>query len=260
VLPDGRLASGSDDDTIRLWDVTTGAQTIFKGHSHGVNALCVLPDGRLASGSNHHTIRLWDVTTGAETARLEGHADSVNALCVLPDGRLVSGSDDCTIRLWDVTTGAETALEGHSDGVNALCMLPDGRLASGSNDCTIRLWDVITGAETARLEADAPLFCLTAAADLHVIVGDTLGHLHWLEVLIRSESTHDTGRYHVRWEAEKGAGRTGGTRPTRGPGNRAARVLVARIDGYWPPVQRGCRQPLKRPLTQLSEIGRNRIA
>jgi WD40 repeat protein len=128
----------------------------------------------------------------AETARLEGHFDGVRTLCVLPDGRLASGSNDRTIRLWDVTTGAETArLEGHSDGVIALCVLPDGRLASGSNDRTIRLWDVTTDAETARLEADAPLLCLAALADLHLVAGDTLGRLHWLEVVVRHGSTHD---------------------------------------------------------------------
>jgi WD40 repeat protein len=92
-----------------------------------VTALCVLPDGRLASGSGDHTIRLWDVTAGAETARLEGHSDVVTALCVLPDGRLASGSGDQTIRLWDVTAGAETArLEGHSGVVSALCVLHAG--------------------------------------------------------------------------------------------------------------------------------------
>jgi WD40 repeat protein len=150
----------------------------------------VLPDGRLAAGSVDRTIRLWDVTTGAETARLEGHSGRVRALCVLPRGRLASGSDDDTIRLWDVTTGAEAArLEGHSGRVRALCVLPDGRLASGSDDDTIRLWDVTTGAEAARLEADAPLICLTARADLHLVAGDTLGRLHWLEVVARSGST-----------------------------------------------------------------------
>jgi WD40 repeat protein len=96
-----------------------------------------------------------------------------------------------------VTAGAETArLEGHSGEVSALCMLPDGRLASGSYD-GIRLWDVTTAAETARLEADAPISCLTALADLHLVAGDTLGRLHWLEVVVRGGSTHDKGRYHA---------------------------------------------------------------
>ena len=45
VLPEGRLASASDDNTIRLWDVATGAATaVFKAHSKWVNTLCVLPD------------------------------------------------------------------------------------------------------------------------------------------------------------------------------------------------------------------------
>ena len=72
VLPDGRLASGAEDGTIRLWDPAAGAETArLKGHSGAVDALCMLPDGRLASGSWDSTIRLWDVTAGAETARLE---------------------------------------------------------------------------------------------------------------------------------------------------------------------------------------------
>jgi len=124
------------------------------------------------------------VTAGAETARLEGHSGWVAALCMLPDGRLASGSGDRAIRLWDVTAGAETArLEGHSGWVAALCVLPDGRLASGSGDNTIRLWDVTAGAETARLETDAPIHCVLALSTTHLVAGDSLGRLHWLEVV-----------------------------------------------------------------------------
>jgi WD40 repeat protein len=81
----------------------------LEGHRREINALAVLPDGRLASGSDDLTIGLWDVSTGAETARLEGHEAWVRALAVLPDGRLASASWDKTIRLWDAATGAETA-------------------------------------------------------------------------------------------------------------------------------------------------------
>ncbi len=154
MLPDGRLASGSWDNTIRLWHANTAMETArFKGHGDWVMALAVLPDGRIASGSRDNTIRLWDANTAKETARLEGHAASVSALAVLPDGRLASGSWDHTIRLWDANTAKETArLEGHGTSVMALAVLPDGRLASALGDRTIRLWDTITAKETARLE------------------------------------------------------------------------------------------------------------
>jgi WD40 repeat protein len=52
----------------------------LKGHSGSINALCVLPDGRLASGFEDGTIRLWDVARGTEAARLEGHSSWVRAL------------------------------------------------------------------------------------------------------------------------------------------------------------------------------------
>jgi WD40 repeat protein len=74
-------------------------------------------------------------------------------------------------------------LEGHSVGVAALCPLPDGRLASGSFDTTIRLWDLAAGIETARLDADAPIRCLTSLPSGRIVAGDVLGRLHWLEIV-----------------------------------------------------------------------------
>jgi WD40 repeat protein len=187
-LPDGRLAASGDPSsfTIRLWELTTSAESFLEGHHGTVTAMCVLPDGRLASGSADNTIRLWNVKTGAESARLKGehYWESVNALCVLADGRLASGSSAHPIRLWDVTTGAETGrLEGHSGGVQALCLLPDGRLASGAYDNTIRLWDIEAGCEIAHLEVDAPVRCLAPLPDRRLVASDQLGRLHWLDIV-----------------------------------------------------------------------------
>ncbi len=85
TLADGRclLASGSDDQTIRLWDPATGSAvgTPLTGHTESVLSLAALTlaDGRclLASGSGDRTVRLWDPATGSAVgAPLTGHTGS----------------------------------------------------------------------------------------------------------------------------------------------------------------------------------------
>jgi len=160
--PDGAtLASGSDDHTVRLWDVAAGRErAVLTGHTHPIQAVAFSPDGTtLASGSADHTVRLWDVARGRELAMLTGHTSSVTAVAFSPDGvTLASGSYDNTVRLWNVATGREQGvLTGHTDTVHAIAFSPDGAmLASGSDDYTVRLWDVATGRErtvlTGRIE------------------------------------------------------------------------------------------------------------
>ncbi|MEH2159606.1 MAG: hypothetical protein V7K38_00810 [Nostoc sp.] len=149
--PDGKtLASGSDDKTIKLWDVTTGREIYtLQGHSSYVHSVAFSPDGKiLASGSDDKTIKLWAMTTGGRIRTIEAHPDSVRSVAFSPDGKtLASGSFDKTIKLWDVITGKQICtIQAHSSWVNSVAFSPDGKtLASGSHDKTIKLWDVTTG-------------------------------------------------------------------------------------------------------------------
>ncbi|OBQ39470.1 MAG: ribosome assembly protein 4, partial [Anabaena sp. MDT14b] len=149
--PDGKkLASGSFDNTIKIWDVTTGkVLNTLKGHESPVSSVGFSPDGKkLASGSFDKTIKIWDVTTGKVLNTLKGHESSVNSVGFSPDGKqLASGSEDKTIKIWDVTTGKVlNTLKGHEGLVWSVGFSPDGKkLASGSYDKTIKIWDVTTG-------------------------------------------------------------------------------------------------------------------
>jgi WD40 repeat protein len=150
--PDGQmLASGSEDQTIRLWNARDGTcLTVLQGHTGGVTSLSFSPNGQmLALASEDASIRLWSVDHGTILKTLSGHTSWVWAVAFSPDGQtLASGSDDCTIRLWEVQTGTcRKILQGHTSRVCSVQFSPNGQtLASGSEDASVRLWSVHDGA------------------------------------------------------------------------------------------------------------------
>ena len=148
------LASGSNDKTIKLWNVETGKEIrTLPGHNINVNSVSFNSDDKmLASGSSDKTIKLWNVETGQEIRSLSGHNDSVNSVIFSSDSKmLASGSSDKTIKLWNVQTGQEIcSLSGHNDSVSSVSFSSNGKmlmLASGSYDNTIKLWNVETSQE-----------------------------------------------------------------------------------------------------------------
>ena len=155
--PDGkRIVSGSWDNTLKVWDATSGQETLtLKGHTNSVFSVAFSPDGkRIVSGSWDNTLKVWDATSGQETLTLKGHTNSVFSVAFSPDGkRIVSGSWDQSLKVWDATSGQETlTLKGHTREVESVAFSPNGkRIVSGSFDKTLKVWDATSRQETLTL-------------------------------------------------------------------------------------------------------------
>ena len=168
-----RLASGSRDGTVCVWDVQTGQRLNHfwvTDEADLISGLAFSPDGRwLAGGGSKHELWLWDVGSSDErrdqfhkpfrepsrepsqaqqnaplVRKLQGHVREVECCAFSPDGTLLaSGAHDGSIRIWDVASGACLhRLSGHGQLVRVLAFHPHGHmLASGGADRTVRLWD-----------------------------------------------------------------------------------------------------------------------
>ena len=117
----------------------------------------VSAQNRFASGGQDKTIRIWDLskTESPCVETLHGHGGPVTCIVQLRDGRLLSGSEDTTLRVWDTSEEGwrphmvgnqvaynEKAIDGHTRAISGVCELSDGTVASSSWDGGVRLWKV----------------------------------------------------------------------------------------------------------------------
>ncbi len=176
------LVSASRDQTLRIWDVSTGyCVKTLRGHSDWVRDVYPSLDGRfLLSAGNDQTARLWDVSVLTPEVKLIliGHEHVIECCALAPPAAyqhlaplaglkkppsasstaefMATGSRDKTIKLWDSRGNCLRTLVGHDNWVRALVFHPGGKyLISVSDDKTIRCWDLSQEGKCVRTVEDA---------------------------------------------------------------------------------------------------------
>ena len=174
--PDGKLLASGSDGKIILWDATSYQKKQSFQARWVQSVSFSPDSKRLASTLWENTIKIWDVTTGDNVATLTGHLDSVNSVSFSPDGKLLASvSKDCTIKLWDVamdkakithwafTNPASKSLRSY---VSCVKFSPDGRTIASESQDGIELWDIVSGKEKLTFKGTpVPVFSVSFSPD-----------------------------------------------------------------------------------------------
>jgi len=148
-----QIASGSDDTTVRLWDVKTGeCSHILSEQDECVFEVAYSPRGDYLASTcdgDQDKIRLWNVATGACHPNISTINSASFHFAYSPRGDQVAYTEGRDILLWEVETGNILhTLAGHSGVVSVISYSPLGDLVASAgafDDITVRLWDAETG-------------------------------------------------------------------------------------------------------------------
>ncbi|MBI1310167.1 hypothetical protein GC176_02585 [bacterium] len=151
ISRDGKtVVSGSTDQTIRIWDATTGQQKFqLNGHVGAVHAVALSADESLiVSAGADNSIRLWDVAGGRQLKQLATLSETMYSVAVHPNGQTIAAAGaDRKVHLFDLLTGAEKlTMEGHTDYIHCVAFNPQGtRLLSYGYAGQLRVWNPADG-------------------------------------------------------------------------------------------------------------------
>lgn len=144
------FATGSNDNTIKVWDMTTGKLKItLSGHLMAVRGIAISErHPYMFSASDDKLVKCWDLEKNMAIRDYYGHLSGVHTVSVHPTLDLIATAGrDSVIKLWDIRSReAVITLVGHKGPINKVMCLPvDPQIVSSSTDATVKLWDITAG-------------------------------------------------------------------------------------------------------------------
>ena len=143
-LSSGRIASGSYDNTIRIWDIDSVTEDCVIHETGRVFALLEYERDKLLSGTSDNVINLWDLRSSSDEPLFSftGHELWINCLIKINNYYFASASNDAKIKIWDYyDRKCLYDLSGHKDCILTLILLKNKYLCSGGADLSIKIWD-----------------------------------------------------------------------------------------------------------------------
>jgi WD40 repeat protein len=145
------LLAGGQDQTVRLWNIKTGACLRTQLEKSPISSVALTPDGRFAATSTwKEPAVLWEVETGKQIQVFEGRADQARSMVFTPDSqRVLVGYNSGAIEVREVPSGKLAySLPPGPGRIEGAAISADGKLAlSASSNSTLKLWEVETGKE-----------------------------------------------------------------------------------------------------------------
>jgi WD40 repeat protein len=174
--PNGQLVlSGSEDNSVRVWDATGGKDVkTIRGLGYAVHSCTFSPDGKHVMASDDRRVCLWNLAGYAESRVLhstvfKGHQDAVLSARFSPDSqKVVLASRDRTASLWNAASGERLQhfQEGHEFLVSSAQYFPNGQfIATGAGDNTVRVWNAAAGTELASYAPTGRIGALAISPD-----------------------------------------------------------------------------------------------
>ncbi|KAF9955928.1 Transducin (beta)-like 3 [Mortierella alpina] len=184
---DGLLLTGSQDRTIKCWDLSTAdldepdenlrfkSHYTIQAHEKDINTIAIAPNDKIfATGSQDKLAKIWNLQDGTLIGTCKGHKRGVWSVKFSPvDQCLATSSGDRTIKIWSLNDySCLRTFEGHTNSILKVDFMTSGlQLVSCGSDGLVKLWTIRTNECVATLDNHTEkIWALTVRKDENMVV------------------------------------------------------------------------------------------